>query len=143
ERAQVLLQVVADLDPRRGVERRERLVEQEHAWAGSQRAGKGNALAFAARERRRPFAGVAREAEPVEPVASRRGRFGARTASRPQAEGDVVEHAEVREQQVVLEDETDRALLGRHVAPRGAVLEHPAAQPYVALARYEPRERGQ
>ena len=40
----------------------------------------------------------------------------------------------MRKQQVVLEDEPDRALLGRNVRPGGAVLEHRAVQMDMAAA---------
>src|SRR5260370_1371759 len=41
--------------------------------------------------------------------------------SRRQAEGDVVEHGQVREQRVVLEDHAEPAALGRQVIDRASI----------------------
>ena len=104
-------QLGADL----GVQRAERLVEQQHLRLDRERAGERHPLALAAGELRR-----------VALLEARRGRRS-RAARRPrasisrlgpladrQAEGDVVAHGHVLERGVVLEDEADAALLRRH-----------------------------
>src|SRR5207253_7085990 len=54
------------------------------------------------------------------------------------------EHAQVREQQIVLEDKTNRTLLGRYVATRPSVLEHFTVERDPArLQRHQPRESSQ
>ena len=99
-----LRELVAHRRLRVGVERRERLVEQQHAGLARQRPGQRDALALAARE----LLG---------------GRAAARWAIRESLEqlvdarraavGDVLAHRHVRKQRVLLEDEADAAPVGR------------------------------
>ena len=94
------------------VERGERLVEQQRARRVHERAGQRGALALAARQLARalraPSARVRRPPASARPR-RRRGR-GAGCASRAQAERDVLAHAQVREQRVVLEQVAEAAL---------------------------------
>src|SRR5438105_15468727 len=62
--------------------------------------------------------------DPLQPGGSPPLHLWAAHAARAQAERHVLEHAQMGEQQVVLEDKTNRTLLGRHVAARPRVLEH-------------------
>jgi hypothetical protein len=48
--------------------------------------------------------------------------LGLGQAAGPQPKGDVLQRRQVREEQVVLEHEPDRALLGRHVVTGGDVV---------------------
>ena len=112
ELAQPAAQLLAHL----GVERAERLVEQQHPRLDRERAGQRDALALAAGE----LAGIAvlpgpsswtrssRSVDAAADLALRPGALAPRP--HPQAEGDVVEHGHVAEQRVVLEDEADMAL---------------------------------
>ena len=118
---QVPAQLRAHGQPGAGVERGQRLVEQQQPRA------------------RRPARGPARPAGPGRRRArrdgGRRGRRGPRGPAtgrpvacrglrpiprRPQAERDVVGDREVREQQVVLEDHPDAAPVRRQVWPRAS-----------------------
>ena len=86
---------------RAGVERRQRLVEQQRRGLDGQRPRERHALALAAGQRARPRVGPvgrARSARAARRARSRRSRRGA-----AQAVGDVLPRAEVREQRVVLE----------------------------------------
>ena len=61
-----------------GVERTERLVEQQRAGAGGQRPGEGDALTLAARQLVRPARGELRRRQPDERPGPRRGVAGSR-----------------------------------------------------------------
>ncbi|CAM5437813.1 hypothetical protein SFUMM280S_09567 [Streptomyces fumanus] len=109
------------LQPGTGVQRGERLVEQQQSGPGRQGAGEGDALRLTPGETPGPGVGVVGQAHPVQP----RGRLfpglhlGGAAAAR--AERHVVQRAEVREEQVVLEDHADRAGLGGRTVQCGAV----------------------
>ena len=108
ELAQQLLQLGAHGALRVRVERRERLVEQDHARAARERARKRDALALAAGERRRPRVGQVRDAEALEVL------VGALLAG----VGDVLANGQVREERVLLEDEPDATLVRLAKEPR-------------------------
>jgi len=65
-------QPAAQVAPYLGVERAERLVEQQHARLDGQRAGQRHALALAARELRRRALAEAAELDQVEQLVARR-----------------------------------------------------------------------
>ncbi len=125
ERHQQLLQLSAHDLPRVRVERRQRLVEQQNLGVAGERAGEGHALALAAGQVVRPRVREVGDAEALEqlphPLAP--------------AERDVGADAHVREQGVLLEDEADRALLGRQVDAARAVEPRAVAQRDTALVR--------
>ena len=97
-----------------GVERGQRLVEQQQSRVRGERTGQAPRVAPA-----RPTtpavarSAYSREPDPIDPLA---GAFGGRSSfgrlAGAQPEGDVLEHGHVVEQQVVLEHEPDRAILG-------------------------------
>ena len=107
---QPLAQLGADV----GVERAERLVEQQDLGLDGQRAGERHALALAAGELGRVARLVAVEADDLQQLVDLRRDLGLRPLADAQAEGDVVAHGHVLERGVVLEDEADAALLRRH-----------------------------
>ena len=88
-----------------GVERRERLVEQQHRRVARERPGQRDPLALAAGEIAGTGAGEVRDPEALEQLVHPRAA----------AEGDVAADVEVREERVLLEDEPDRPPLGRQV----------------------------
>ena len=106
---QLALHLLAQLQ----VQRAQRLVQQQHPRPVDQRPGQRHALALAAGELRRLACAVAGQGH------QRQGLLGARQALGPgdaldlQAVGDVVQHAHVGEQRVVLEHRVDVALVGR------------------------------
>ena len=95
------------------VEGAERLVEQEHARAVDERASQGDTLCLAAGELAAACASRSLRA------ARARGSFRpglevpALDAAAAEAEGDVLEDREVREERVALEDGVDVPLVGR------------------------------
>ena len=119
------MQLTANVEPRARVERRERLVEQQHVGLARQRAGKRDALALAAAERRGPCIRQRGDPHALQQVV-RAPRLGRR-------EGDVAAHVEVREQAVLLRQPADAAPLGRQVdaglrvEPGGVATGDPAA----------------
>ena len=134
ELVQQLLELPAHRDLRVRVERRERLVEQEHARVARERAGERDALPLAARELGRPRLRKVRDPEPLEVLVD----------AAAAAVGDVLAHVHVREERVLLEDEPDPPLV--------RLAEEPAAgvEPDVAVERDparrrpdEPRDRAQ
>ena len=95
------------------VEGAERLVEEQHLGVVDQRAGHGDALLLAAGELVRLLAGLLAELDQVEHVLDL--LLHRLDAAPAQAEGDVLEDVEVREERVGLEDGVHRPLVGRQV----------------------------
>ncbi len=117
-RAELLLlpdQLVAGADAERGVEVRERLVEEEDLGVADDRAPEGDALPLAARERVRLAAKEGREAELARGLADPAIDLVPRHAAPPQAERQVRLHVHVRVERIGLEDHGDVTILGRHV----------------------------
>ena len=102
ELVQELLQLAAHGHLRMGIERRERLVEEEDARVAGERPREGDALALAARELGRARLREVRDLEALEVLVD----------PVPAAVGDVLAHRHVREEGVLLEDEADAALVG-------------------------------
>ena len=153
QRGQVVLQLLAQL----GVERAERLVEQQHRRLQDQRPGQRHALLLAARQLRRPPLLEPAEAHELDRPPDAALALGASepvaVAPPPQAVGDVVGDAEVREQRVRLEHRVDRPAVraacrrGRRrrggCCPLGRLLEaadHPQRRGLAAARRPEQRE---
>ena len=100
------------------IEIRERLVHQQQPRGGRQRAGQRYALLLAAGKLMRIAGGVCRQADQIEHFS---GALSARVGrGLAQPEGHVIDHAQMREQRIVLEYEADATLLGRDVEPRAA-----------------------
>ena len=92
------------------VERAERLVEQQHLRPVDQRPGQGDPLLLPAGELRRAALAEAAELDQLEHLLDL--LLDVLDAAPAQAERDVLEDVEVREQRVALEDRVDRALVG-------------------------------
>ena len=135
-------QPAAQLLPYLGVERAERLVEQQHLRLDGEGARERHALALAAGELRRiPIAEVVELHELQQVRHLRRDLRVRRTMrSRPhaQAERDVLEDRHVTEERVVLKHEADAALADLPAGRILAVEEHAAA-----IGRLEPRHDAQ
>ena len=110
------------------VERAERLVEQQHMRLVDQRARQRHPLALAARQLRRAALADARQSHQGQQLVGAPRALGRGHLAHHQRIGDVVAHAHVREQRVVLEHGVHRPRVGRaarHVfaadqdAPRG------------------------
>ena len=83
------------------VERGERLVEEDHARAACERAGKRDSLALTAGQRVRPRVGEVGDTKPLEVLVD----------ALLAGIGDVLADGHVREERVLLEDEPDAALV--------------------------------
>ena len=103
--AEQLLQLASNLAAGVSVERRERLVEQEHRRLRSERPRERDPLALAAGELAGLCVGELGETEAKQQICCLAAA----------AELDVSPHVQMRKQRVFLEDHADRALLGREV----------------------------
>ena len=99
------------------VERRERLVHQQHLGMHHQRAGEPDPLAHAARQLLRIGAFVAVEADQVDGGQRALVAFGRIDAQRLEADLDVLQHGQPGKQREGLEDHGDFGGRARHVAP--------------------------
>ena len=125
----------------RRVERGERLVHQQQLRARGERAGNGDALALAARQRAGASRHQVADAEQGHHLIERDSTLGIRDA--PQAVIEVAAHVEVREESRLLDDIAQCAPVRRHEAPRGVVLPHLAAQRHATGGTLEARQRAQ
>ena len=95
------------------VEGAERLVEQEHARAVDERASQGDPLCLAAGELLRLALLVASELHELEDLPDPGLEVSSLDAAAAEAEGDVLEDREVREERVALKDGVDVPLVRR------------------------------
>src|SRR5581483_6424715 len=105
------------------VERPERLVEEQYARAVDERARERDTLLLPARELARLAAAVAGEPDDAQHLLDPALQVGALHALAPQAEGDVLEDRQVREERVALEDGVDVALVRRQPGDRSVAEE--------------------
>ncbi len=120
--ADLVAQREADL----GVERRQRLVEQEHLGLHGERPGEGDALLLAARQLVWIAVGECGELDELEHLVDPVLALLARDLAGPQAEVDVERDVEVREQAVALEHHAHVPLVRRLVGDVDAVHRHRA-----------------
>src|ERR1022692_2075774 len=105
-RAQPLLHrldLLPELQPDLGIERRQRLVEQQDLRLDGQRAGPRNALLLAAGQLVRVLPRVLGEPDDIEQLGGALPPLGSSQAAHPQPEADVLQRGHVREQAVALE----------------------------------------
>jgi hypothetical protein len=105
---ELALHLLAQLE----IERAERLVEEQHARAVDDRARQRDALALAARELGGLALAVTIEAHHGQRLAGARAALGPVDPADPQPVLDVLAHAHVREERVVLEHRVDIAGMG-------------------------------
>ena len=131
--AKEVVELAAHGRPGMGVERRERLVEEQHVRVAGERPRERDALTLAARDLPGPGIGEPSDPEPLEQPVDR--------ATITSAVRDVPPHAQVREQRVVLEHEPDRPALRRHVdATCGVEPRHAVECDAAAPRPEEPRD---
>src|SRR5262249_45146404 len=144
ERRQVATELTPHVIAGRGVERGQWFVEEQHRRIGREGTGERNTLCLSARELPWPGTGATVETDPLQPVRRTSACLAAAEPSRPQAESDVLERGEMREEQVVLEHHADRSTLGRYVDVSVRVVIHHAVELDAALAQSaQPGERPQ
>ena len=97
-----------------GVERRQRLVEQEQFWRERQRPGDRDALPLPARKLGDRAVGKARQVHHLQQFVDALGLLFARRAADAQRVGDVVADRQMREQRQRLEHHAEIALVRRH-----------------------------
>ena len=110
------------------VERRQRLVEQQHARLADDGAGERDALALAARQFGDAGAELVGQADHVEGFADALCLFGAGQFAQRQAEADIFGDVHMRKQRVVLEHGVDRPVEGPERGDIAAVEQHLAAR---------------
>ena len=116
------LDVVQDLALAAGVERGERLVEQQHPRARQQRAPDRDALLLAARQRGRPALEQRCDVEQVDHLVERRvAIFGRGEESAVQ---EILPYREMRKEPAFLEDVADAPLLGGNPHPARRIEQH-------------------
>ena len=117
--ADVVLQALDEklhLLPQLQIERAQRLVEQQDARAIDERARERDSLLLPTRELARLAFAVAAQLDEIEHFLDLALQVSSTRALSPQAEGDVLENREVREEGVALEDRVDIAFVGRRAA---------------------------
>src|SRR2546421_158366 len=120
---------MAQVGPGRGVDRGERLVQQEHGRLDGEGPGQGDALGLPTRQLSRPTGRGVGQPDPFEPQCRGAPGFMLRyAATGAEAESHVFQRAEMRKQAVLLEDDADVALLGWDAYPGGSVLDDGAVQ---------------
>ena len=97
EARQVPLQLGLHVEPGAGVQRRQRLVEQQQGRVAGQRAAQRHALRLAAGQVAGSASRQLGQAEPGEPVVGHGPSVGPAHPACPRGERDVVPHAQVRE----------------------------------------------
>ena len=134
ELVQELLQLAAHRDLGVRVERRERLVEEQHAGITGERPRERDPLPLSPRELGRPRLREVGDAEPLEVLVH----------PLPSRVGDVLAHRHVREERVLLEHETDAARVGLAEDPGRRVEPHLGAErDPAALGTHEPGDGAQ
>ena len=93
------------------VQRRQRLIEQQQAWAGDQRTGQSHALALATGQLLRVTTGEVIQLNQLQHFLDPLLGFAAFDLLHALAEGDVLLHGHIGEQRVALEHHADAALL--------------------------------
>ena len=126
---------LAQLGAYAGIERAERLVEQEHLRLGRERAGEPHPLALPSRELGGIPVAEALQLHQVKQLVHALTDLGPRPFPHLEPEGDVLANGHVLERGVVLEDEADVPLLRRE---RRRVLAR--EEDFAGVGRLEPRD---
>ncbi len=124
QRLELDLQRPAEL----GVQRAERLVEQQHGRVEHQRPGQGHPLLLPAGQLAGPALGERAEMDQVDGLPHPGLQLLLGQLPVTQAEGHIVEHGEKREQRVALEHRVDVPLVGRNHRHVDVVEQYPAGR---------------
>ncbi|GAB3841905.1 hypothetical protein GCM10029963_14000 [Micromonospora andamanensis] len=120
---EVVLELGAGVESGTGVEGGERLVQQEQGRFDGEGTSQRHPLGLPAGEVPRFASGVFGEPDPGQPVRCPLSGPVPVEALAARPERDVVQGGQVREEQVVLEDDTDRPLLGRGPQATGGIVQ--------------------
>ncbi len=140
EPREALPQHRADLRRRHGVERDERLVEQDHPGSRGEGPGDRDALLLSARQPARGGGLPAREPDTVEPLVGAGSGDGCRDPRGARPEGDVLARGEVREEPGVLPEEHDSAVHRGGAQARRPVEHAPVVRDLAPVQRGEAGE---
>ena len=110
--AEVPVQLGAGVQPGTGVQRGQRLVEQQQSRVDGERAGQRDPLRLAAGKLPGLAAGVPGQPDPLQPGGGLFPRGAPVCAVPARPERDVVQCGQMREQEILLEHDADRAALG-------------------------------
>jgi hypothetical protein len=143
-RIELPLQLGTGVQPGAGVKSGQRLVEQEQRWIDRERSRQRHPLGLTSGQLPGLTPGTLGEADPVEPSGGVVAGGTPAGAVPAEPEGDVVQSGQVREEQVVLEHDTDRTTLGGYLSPPSGSVEVLARQGDVAGSqRFQTGERAQ
>ena len=123
-----------------GVERRQRLVEQQHVRLDHECARQRDALLHPARQLRGQVMARIAELHELQRIGDAARHFRRRHAACAQPECDVLEHRQVREQRVILEQQTKIALVRRRI---GQVASGHGQRAGQAVGLHEPGDEAQ
>lgn len=118
------MNLLAQREPHLGVQRRQRLVEQQDTGPQGERAGQRDPLLLAAGELVREPAALVPEAHQIEQLGGTGAPFGRTHLTHPQSEGHVVPCVQMREEAVRLEDHPRVAPVRRNPGDVLAVDQH-------------------
>jgi len=140
-------ELAADLDARAGVERRERLVEQEQSGVAHERACKRNSLCLATRELEWLCVGAIGEVDAFQPTVGAVSSVALGDAAAAQGKRDVLSYRQKGEQQVVLEHHADPTPFGWYEHVGVGVVPSVAVHGHVSLvdgleSREDAEQRG-
>ena len=133
--AQLALQLAdlaAQLGAHLGIERGQRLVEQQQARPGRQRTGQGHALLLAARQLGRVALGLRAQAHQGQHLGHTLARLRRRLPVQP--EGHVLRGREIGKQRIALEHHAKATACGRPARDVIALEQHPALVRHVDAA---------
>src|ERR1022692_1413897 len=109
-----------------GIQRAERLVEQQYRWLEHERPGQRHPLLLAAGKLAGTALGERPQLDELQRLVDRTGHLGLAQLAVAQAERHVVEHGQEREQRVALEDRIDVALMRRDAGDIHVIEQDPA-----------------
>ncbi len=127
------LQLLAHPDPQERIEGGQGLIQQQDARIGDQGAGQRHPLLLAARELGRLALGVAVHMDQLEQLHRLGSPLGRLDAAHLEAEGDIVDAIQMREQRVALEHHGGAAL-DRRQAVDHLVADHDVASAQLLMA---------
>jgi hypothetical protein len=139
---EVALQLGARLQPRPGIQRGQRFIEQQQIRLYGESPGQRHPLRLASGELPGLRPGLLGQPDAAQPVGRLRPGGRAVDAAAPRPERDIVQRAQVRKEQVVLEHHADRPALGRDRCTVGRLVEYTIGQADVSGREWQEAGQG-